>query len=107
MKDNVSLTRRAARRQALLLLLLLLGGAIVLFVSGCGQTSESTPWPTRTSTPVKPTATPYQVAAAVSLPELPEQVDSANCVTCHTNQETLQAVAEEPEQVEALSEGEG
>ena len=29
------------------------------------------------------------------------------CITCHTNQETLQALAEEPEEEEELSEGEG
>ena len=29
------------------------------------------------------------------------------CVTCHTDEETLKEVAEEPEAAESLSEGEG
>jgi hypothetical protein len=56
---------------------------------------------------VEPTATPYKVSSAVSLPELTEVADSSNCVDCHTDEETLKAVAEEPEEVESLSEGEG
>jgi hypothetical protein len=35
------------------------------------------------------------------------QADSSNCITCHTSQEDLQALAEEPEETESLSEGEG
>jgi hypothetical protein len=34
-------------------------------------------------------------------------VDDTACVTCHTDEETLKAVAEEPEETESLSEGEG
>jgi hypothetical protein len=34
-------------------------------------------------------------------------VDDTACVACHTDEETLKAVAEEPEETEALSEGEG
>ena len=30
-----------------------------------------------------------------------------NCITCHTSQEDLKALAEEPEETESLSEGEG
>ena len=32
---------------------------------------------------------------------------SSNCITCHTSLEDLQALAEEPEESESLSEGEG
>ncbi len=35
------------------------------------------------------------------------QADDENCVTCHTDKETLQALATEPEDEEELSEGEG
>jgi hypothetical protein len=34
------------------------------------------------------------------------QTDSENCITCHTDQEALESLAEEPEEVH-LSEGEG
>jgi len=33
--------------------------------------------------------------------------DSSNCPTCHTSQEDLKALAEEPEGTQSLSEGEG
>jgi hypothetical protein len=36
-----------------------------------------------------------------------EPVDAQTCVDCHTDEETLKAVATEPEHVESLSEGEG
>ena len=35
------------------------------------------------------------------------QADSSNCISCHTEEETLQALAQEPEELEELSEGEG
>ncbi len=35
------------------------------------------------------------------------QADDENCVTCHTDKETLQALAVELEEGEELSEGEG
>ena len=35
------------------------------------------------------------------------QSDGENCVACHTDKETLQALAVEPEEEEELSEGEG
>ena len=35
------------------------------------------------------------------------QDGSSNCITCHTSQEDLKALAEEPEETESLSEGEG
>ena len=36
-----------------------------------------------------------------------ERPDDSGCVACHTSQEDLQELAEEPEQEESLSEGEG
>jgi hypothetical protein len=35
------------------------------------------------------------------------QSEGENCITCHTDKETLQALAVEPEDTEELSEGEG
>jgi len=56
--------------------------------------------PTEVPTEVPPTATPTEEPT-------PEPVDDTACVACHTDEETLKAVAEEPEETEALSEGEG
>lgn len=65
------------------------------------QTPEPSPTLAPTETPEpEPTATEAPTAAAVS-------VDSTNCVTCHTSEETLQALAVEEAPAEALSEGEG
>jgi outer membrane biosynthesis protein TonB len=58
------------------------------------------PPPTETPTEPPPTATPTEEPT-------PEPVDDTACVGCHTDEETLKAVAEEPEETEALSEGEG
>jgi hypothetical protein len=51
---------------------------------------------------VPPTDTP----APTDTPT-PEIVDDSACIACHTDEEALKAVAEEPEEVEPLSEGEG
>jgi hypothetical protein len=37
----------------------------------------------------------------------PQAADDTTCVACHTDEEALRALAEEPEEVEVLSEGEG
>ena len=58
------------------------------------------PPPTEPPTEPPPTATPTEEPT-------PEPVDDTACVTCHTDEETLKAVAEEPEETESLSEGEG
>ena len=58
------------------------------------------PPPTEAPTEPPPTATPTEEPT-------PEAVDDTACVACHTDEETLKAVAEEPEETEALSEGEG
>ena len=52
------------------------------------------------------------VALAITAAQIAEaqpalQADDENCVTCHTDKETLQALAVEPEEEEELSEGEG
>lgn len=67
-------------------------------------TEEPTELPTPTEEPTElpPTATPTPTEEPT-----PEPVDDTACVNCHTDEETLKAVAEEPEETEALSEGEG
>jgi outer membrane biosynthesis protein TonB len=65
-------------------------------------TEEPTEPPTPTEEPTEPppTATPTEEPT-------PVPVDDTACIGCHTDEETLKAVAEEPEEAEALSEGEG
>ena len=65
-------------------------------------TEEPTEPPTPTEAPTEPppTATPTEEPT-------PEPVDDTACVACHTDEETLKTVAEEPEETEVLSEGEG
>jgi outer membrane biosynthesis protein TonB len=60
------------------------------------------PEPTEVPTEPPPTDTP----APTETPE-PVVVDDSACITCHTDEETLKALAEEPEAAESLSEGEG
>ena len=104
------------------IVLLLLAG---LSLAGCGGeptaaptevAAEPTPTtapteapPTEEPTEVPPTATPTQVPPTATPTEepTPEVVDNSACVTCHTDQETLQALAVEPEAPEVESEGEG
>ena len=56
-----------------------------------------------TLTPVPAT----DIAESPTEEPTPEVVDDTACVACHTDQETLQAVAEEEEAPEVESEGEG
>ena len=67
------------------------------------QAPEPSPTLAPTDTPApEPTATATEAPAAE-----PVAIDSTNCVTCHTNEETLQKLAVEEEPAENLSEGEG
>ncbi|MFC2029505.1 hypothetical protein ACFLWA_02110 [Chloroflexota bacterium] len=77
-------------------------------------TSAPTEPPTATSVPTEPpTATDLPTEPPpTNTPEpteepTPEIVDDSGCIACHTDEEILRAVAVEPEEVEALSEGEG
>jgi len=64
-------------------------------------TEEPTePPPTEEPTEPPPTATPTEEPT-------PEMIDDSGCITCHTDEETLQALAVEPEAPEVESEGEG
>ena len=96
----------------------------VLLLVACGN--AATPAPTA-PTAVPPTVTavpPTQPAASPTLaptdtpapeptatvteaPVAAASVDSTNCVTCHTSEETLQQLAVEEAPAEKLSEGEG
>ena len=67
------------------------------------QAPEPSPTLAPTDTPApEPTATATEAPAAE-----PVAIDSANCITCHTSEETLQKLAVEEEPAESLSEGEG
>ncbi len=74
-------------------------------------TEEPTSEPTSAPTPTEqPTNTPTQVPTATPAPTptpTPIPVDDSGCVTCHTSEETLQALATEEEAPEIESEGEG
>jgi hypothetical protein len=62
------------------------------------------PTPTPEPTEVPPSPTPEPTAT----PEpTPEPIDDTGCITCHTDEATLQALATEPEEPEVESEGEG
>jgi len=52
-----------------------------------------------------PAAMDFPIAAPTRAPV--EQVDDETCVDCHTNEQTLQAMATEEEAPEVESEGEG
>jgi hypothetical protein len=77
------------------LLLAIGAGALALLLSSCTNGTEDT-----TTSTVVPTTTPMS-AVLVSATK-----DSSNCVDCHTDQESLQAMAVEPVE-ESLNEGEG
>jgi hypothetical protein len=67
--------------------------------------------PTPTDIPPEPTATdvptePPPTATPTEEPT-PEPIDDTGCITCHTSEETLQAMATEEEAPEVESEGEG
>lgn len=91
---------------------------VALALSGCGEpvaiaavpptATVYAPLPTDTP-PVPPEPTPVALDFPLPAPEAEtvEQVDNQSCVDCHTDEETLKEVAEEEEQVESLSEGEG
>jgi hypothetical protein len=120
MSRTKTLLARGKGTAALLGLLLVL----VLLLVGCGGEPTAAPTeppePTEvsvapaTSTPVPteppaPTDAPTLPPPTVAPPEepTPVPVDDTACISCHTDEETLKAVAVEPEETEALSEGEG
>lgn len=100
---------------ALGLLLLL----VVAALGGCAQPEAiSAVEPTATAYPPPPTDIPAPppgpTPAALDFPlpapthEEAEPVDDQSCVDCHTDEETLKAVAEKAEEdQDSLSEGEG
>ncbi len=85
----------------------------VLLLAACGPSATPTPTtapPTKapaTNTPVPPpTDTP--VPTDTPIPPSPTPIPSAdNCVACHTDEETLKALAVEKQTASAETEGEG
>ncbi len=103
-----------------------LGGAIlvgllcltVLTLSGCAEpaaiaavpptSTVYAPPPTQTPhPPLAPTPAPLEFPLVAPSLEPAEVPDDSMCVNCHTSERTLQALAEEEEVAETLSEGEG
>ena len=106
-----------------------LGGVIVLAgllmltamaLTGCAAPANITAVePTATLYPPTPTDIPlpppgptpealdFPLAAPSRGEEMVEPVNDQTCVDCHTDEETLKAVAEQEETGESLSEGEG
>jgi hypothetical protein len=109
--------------QAMATLALLLFAALIL-LSACGAaeptrvavepTTAATEPPAPASVPTEPPAPtgapteppPTDTPAPTDTPT-PEVVDDSACIACHTDEEALKAVAEELEEAESLSEGEG
>jgi len=114
-------------RGALALLGLLLVLVLALALTGCGGEPTAAPTeppereeaPTEVAAAATATTAPNEPPPPTDLPTeppstatpteepTPEPIDDSACITCHTSQETLQALTEEPEQTESLSEGEG
>ena len=74
-----------------------------LLAVGCSGGADDTTTSTETTAPQTTTTT---VAATTTTTD-PSAAADASCVTCHTDQATLQAMAVEPVAGETLSEGEG
>ena len=56
--------------------------------------------------PVQPTTTTIVATTPPAVGIVSESPDNSNCIACHTDQESLFALAEEPEE-NTLNEGEG
>lgn len=95
---------------------LLLCAALTL--AGCAEpVAIAAVPPTATVYAPPPTAIPAEppgpTPASISFPmeapagEAVEPMDDQTCVDCHTDEESLRELAEEEEQAESLSEGEG
>ena len=89
------------RRTPLVLLGAVVGG---LLVAGCSSGTADT---TLSSDTTALGTTTVTTPAATTTTTTEEVVADAGCVTCHTDQATLQAMAVEPVAEEILSEGEG
>ncbi len=115
MRIVIPMRMRTAARLGILVL-------SVLLLAACGNAATPTPTaptaipsadtavpPTQppASPTLAPTDTPASTAAATEAPVAAAAVDSTNCVTCHTSEETLQQLAVEQAPAEKLSEGEG
>ena len=91
------------------LALALAAGAIVLGagLSGCSGDDVETTETTVSAAATTTTATSEPTAAAVATTTTEPMDPDAACIDCHTNKDTLTALAVEPADTESLSSGEG
>jgi hypothetical protein len=114
----MSQPRRVLITQRRIMAALALLALAALALSGCARPAPITPVPPTATVyappptppaPTPPAPTPaaldFPIAAPSAVAE--EPANDQTCVDCHTNEETLKAVAEEEEVAESLSEGEG
>ncbi len=80
-------------------------GMLLFGLLAVGCTSGADDTTTSSETTVPPTTTSVTLATTTTTD--PSAAADASCVTCHTDQATLQAMAVEPIAGETLSEGEG
>ena len=90
-----------------------------LIAAGCsgdsaGTTVAAPATTAATATTAAPTTTAAPATTTTAAPETTvaetttsTEATADNCVTCHTDEDTLRALAMEPEETEHLSEGEG
>jgi hypothetical protein len=114
MGDTDRCFRTATTLVAAALLLLVVG----LLLTGCSEgPAIAAVEPTATLYPLPPTDVPSPppgpTPEALDFPlppptsAAPEPADDQSCISCHTDEETLKALATEDEAAESLSEGEG
>ena len=83
-----------------------IGAALLLLFAACSSADDAvetsiTAAPTTTIETTATTAVPVTTATTAV------QAEGTSCVDCHTDEDTLKALAVEPPETEHLSEGEG
>ena len=82
-----------------------LGAAVRLLVAACSSdTAETT---VTTEAPASTTTTEASTTTAAPVTTTTVVAAGTSCVDCHTDEDTLRALAVEPPETEHLSEGEG
>ncbi|MGQ9467855.1 MAG: hypothetical protein ACUVXE_05725 [Anaerolineae bacterium] len=83
---------------------IILGSLLGVILVGCLARPEITPLP---PSPMLPSVPTREATSAPPTETPAPQADSSTCIACHTDEETVKALAKEPEKAEHLSEGEG